>query len=68
MVFPVGQLRRVSIPVLDCNRTRIRPVLPGMLCQGRYPKLLEIMDVMQEPEDSQDVDVAAMWGLEAFDT
>ena len=35
------------------------------MSQGRYPKILEIMDVMKEPEEDDDTDVAAMWGLEA---
>ena len=36
------------------------------MSQGKYPKLLEIMEVMQEPEEEEDVDVAGMWGLEAL--
>ncbi|CAE7235832.1 unnamed protein product, partial [Symbiodinium sp. KB8] len=35
------------------------------LLAWRYPRLLEIMDIMQDHDMEEDVDVASMWGLEA---
>ena len=35
------------------------------MSSGRYPRLLEIMDIMQDHDMEEDVDVASMWGLEA---
>ncbi|CAE7253613.1 unnamed protein product, partial [Symbiodinium sp. CCMP2456] len=65
---------KMMLQLLGCNRCFWVPLRLLVFPVGhlrrvrRYPKILEIMDVMKEPEEDDDTDVAAMWGLEASET